>query len=442
MANNDYSKLVQFFTGSALPVNPIENGLYFITSTVDGQHEGKLYKGSTLIAETRDVARITALENAVNQFKSDVSSTYATKKELTDHIALYEALLEIVQGDVQRLDTVLKDAVDLKTFKSVEDKFAAILNNASLDSFDDVAKSIASTQAEVDTLEAYVGTLPEKDDDGAALPVDNVIDYIEYRTQDIASGTALSAITERITQAEKDIDAIEADYLKAADKTELSTAITTEENRAKGVESGLDTRIKAIEDDYLVEADKTELSNLITDHKTILDAVKEDVDYFFKDAGFDDPDTAKAYKDTLKEIQDYIDSDTQDAADLLAGLNDVKDRMTTAEGEIDTLQTEMDAVEKLAAENAAAVATKASQADLDAVEGRMDTAESDIDALEGRATALEGKVGEKAVNVQISEAIDALDIETYAKQADLTAEVNRATGVENTLIAALSWQNC
>ena len=440
MANNDYSKLVQFFTGSALPVNPIENGLYFITSTVDGQHEGKLYKGSTLIAETRDVARITALENAVNQFKSDVSSTYATKKELTDHIALYEALLEIVQGDVQRLDTVLKDAVDLKTFKSVEDKFAAILNHASLDSFDDVAKSIAATQGEVDTLKAYVGTLPEKDDDGAALPVDNVVDYIEYRTQDIASGTALSAITERITQAEKDIDAIEADYLKAADKAEVVKAIEDEAGRAQGVESGLDTRIKAIEDDYLVEADKTELSETIEAHKEILDAVKEDVDYFFKDA-LGDTDVQQ-YKDTLKEIQDYIDADTQDAADLLAGLNDVKDRMTTAEGEIDTLQTEMDAVEKLAAENAAAVATKASQADLDAVEGRMDTAESDIDALEGRATALEGKVGEKAVNVQISEAIDALDIETYAKQADLTAEVNRATGVENTLIAALSWQDC
>lgn len=442
MADNNYSKLVQFFSGSALPANPNANGLYFITSTVDGQHEGKLYKGSTLIAETRDVARIAALENAVNQFKSDVSGTYATKEELNDHIELYEALFAVVQGDVQRLDAVLKDAVDLKTFKSVEDKFAAVLNGTTLDSFDDVEKSIASTQGEVDALEAYVGTLPEKDDDGAALPVDNVVDYIEYRTQDIASGTALSTITERVTQAEKDIDAIEADYLKAADKTALSTAITNEENRAKGVESGLDTRIKAIEDDYLVEADKTELSNLITNHKTILDSVKEDVDYFFKDAGFDDPEKAQAYKDTLKEIQDYIDSDAQDAQDLLAGLNAVKDRMDTAEDEIDTLQSEMDAVEELAANNAAAVATKAEKADLEDAVDRIDTAEDDIDALEGRADVLETKVGEKAVATQIEEAIDALDIETYAKQADLEAEVARATGVENTLIAALSWQDC
>ena len=436
----DYSKLVQFFTGSALPAVPNENALYFITKTVDGQHVGELYKGSVLIAETRDVTRIAAVEGALNQFKTDVANTYATKKELNDHIALYEALLQIVEGDVQRLDAILKDATELTTFKSVEDKFKAILNGTTLDSFDDVEKSIASTQAEVDSLEAYVGTLPETDDDGEALPVSNVIDYIEYRTQDIASGTSLSAITERITQAEKDIDAIEADYLVEADKTELSTAITTEENRAKGVESGLDTRIKAIEDDYLVEADKTELSELITDHKAILDAVKEDVDYFFKDAGFDDPETAKQYKDTLKEIQDYIESDTQDASELLAGLNDVKGRMTTAEGEIDVLQTEMDAVEALAAQNAAAVATKAEQQDLEAAVERIDTAESDIDALEGRATALETKVGDKAVATQISEAIDALDIETYAKQADLEAEVTRATGVENTLIAALSWQ--
>lgn len=439
MANNDYSKLVQFFTGSALPVNPNENGLYFITSTENGQHEGKLYKGSTLIAETRDVARITALENAVNQFKTDVSSTYATKKELTDHIALYEALLEIVQGDVQRLDTVLKDAVDLKTFKSVEDKFAAILNNASLKNFDDVAKSIALTQGEVDTLEAYVGTLPEKDDKGDNLPVDNVVDYIEYRTQDIASGTALSAITERITQAEKDIDAIEADYLKADDKAEIEKAIEDEAGRAQGAEAGLAARIKTIEDDYLVEADKTELSDTIEAHKAILDAVKADVDFFFTDAGIDE-ENAQAYKDTLKEIQDYMTSDAGAATEMLASIGALEGRMDTAEGEIDTLQSEMDAVQELAAANEAAVATKASQADLDAVEGRMDTAESDIDKLEGRADVLEGKVGEKAVATQISEAIDALDIETYAKQADLEAEVNRATGVENTLIAALSWQ--
>lgn len=63
-------------------------------------------------------------------------------------------------------------------------------------------------------------------------------------------------------------------------------------------------------------------------------------------------------------------------------------RVETAEGEIDTLQSEMDAVEKKAADNAAAIA------------------------------ALEGLVGDKKVATQISEAIDALNLDTtYAAKA-------------------------
>ena len=47
-----------------------------------------------------------------------------------------------------------------------------------------------------------------------------------------------------------------------------------------------------------------------------LEGVKEDVDTFFKDADF----TTNA-KDTLKEIQTYINSDAQAAADMLASIN-------------------------------------------------------------------------------------------------------------------------
>ena len=81
--NNDYSKLVQFFTGSALPENPNANALYFITTEdKDGQHIGKLYKGKVLIAQTNDENHINSIESALNQFKLDVADTYATKKTL------------------------------------------------------------------------------------------------------------------------------------------------------------------------------------------------------------------------------------------------------------------------------------------------------------------------------------------------------------------------
>ena len=47
--------------------------------------------------------------------------------------------------------------------------------------------------------------------------------------------------------------------LQQSDKTELTGLITTEETRAKGVESDLENRLKAVEGDYLKGSDKTEL---------------------------------------------------------------------------------------------------------------------------------------------------------------------------------------
>lgn len=96
----------------------------------------------------------------------------------------------------------------------------------------------------------------------------------------------VTALANRMATAESDIDAIEgaveaieADYLKAADKTELADAIAAETERADAAEkanaaaikaiaddylkgedkyddTALAARVKAIEDDYLVEADK------------------------------------------------------------------------------------------------------------------------------------------------------------------------------------------
>lgn len=130
-------------------------------------------------------------------------------------------------------------------------------------------KAVAA-QGEVDALETYVGTFTHD-------TAKSVVEYINAKTDGIATSGNLEALAGRVTQAETDIDNIEKDYLKAADKTELEgkisavqTAVDTEKGRAEGVESGLDTRLKAVEDDYLKAADKTELQGNI-------DTVAEDV---------------------------------------------------------------------------------------------------------------------------------------------------------------------
>jgi len=119
-------------------------------------------------------------------------------------------------------------------------------------------------QTDVDNLEAYVGTFTASED------VKTVVEYIDAKTANIASDETVSALADRVAQAETDIDNIEKDYLKAVDKEELvediaevQTAVDTEKARAEGIEAGLRTDVDAIKGDYLKTADKTALQNNI-----------------------------------------------------------------------------------------------------------------------------------------------------------------------------------
>lgn len=132
----------------------------------------------------------------------------------------------------------------LDTYKADND--AAV---SAVDEKADAAQSAAdAAQADVDALAAAVGEVAEGK---------TVVEMIE---------DAQVAATYDDTQVKADIatnaaaiDAIEADYLKAADKTELNNAIALKAD-ATDVDA-IDERVAAIEDDYLKAADKTELAN-------------------------------------------------------------------------------------------------------------------------------------------------------------------------------------
>lgn len=203
----------------------------------------------------------------------------------------------------------------------------------------------AAAQSDVDALETYVGTIPE------TASATDVVGYIDEKTAGIATDAALESLTNRVTAAEKDIDAIEDDYLKTADKTEVVASITSEANRAKAAEEANATAIKAIADDYLKAADKASLESAIATAKAAGDDAQADIDAFMAAAEVGD-----AAVDTLKEIQDYIESDGAAAAQMTANIasnataiEGLTTRMGTAEGAID-------AVEEDVAENATAIA--------------------------------------------------------------------------------------
>lgn len=208
----------------------------------------------------------------------------------------------------------------------------------------------------------------------------------------------------RLSAVEEDYLTSESDYLKAADKTELEGKITAEETRATGVEGGLNTRLTAVE---------------------------EDVNTFFADA-----DLTESAKDTLKEIQEYINSDATAAAEMTASINGVKGRVDTIEA--DYLKT----VDKTELTNA--INGKVAQADHDTLAGRVTTVEgavatkaesSVVTGIDERVEALEGKVDVEKVTTAIAtakgEATSYTDAEIAklsnvydAKGAAATAEQN------------------
>ena len=144
-------------------------------------------------------------------------------------------------------------------------------------------------QADIDhhaLYEALLGTVNTHGTDIAGLKTGKADQSaLEAAVSRIAANEqAITTINETtIPAVDNKVEAIKADYLKAADKTELSNAI------------------KAIADDYLKTTDKTELAAAI---KAIAD--------------------------------DYLKA--ADKAELVEDIGEVATRVTTAEGEIDTLQ--------------------------------------------------------------------------------------------------------
>lgn len=261
-------------------------------------------------------------------------------------------------------------------------------------------------QSDIDNLEAYVGTFTH---DSAKT----VVEYINAKTDGIATSGNLEALGTRVTAVEGKITTIEGDYLKAADKTELEgkitgvqTAVDTEKSRAEGIEAGLRTDVDAIKGDYLKAADKTELQGNI-------DTVAGAVERLTNGVSAEEID---GVNDLIQYVKDHgtevtgMQEDISENATAIAG---VAGRMDTAEGKITAVE--------------GAVATKAEQSALDeaveALEG--------VDAgFETRIATLEGKFGDGEGNVEAQiatakqEAIDAAaaDATTKANTAETNAK--------------------
>jgi hypothetical protein len=337
-------------------------------------------------------------------------------------------------------------------------------------------KAVAA-QGEVDALEAYVGTFT------ASEGVDTVVKYIDAKTANIASDETVSALDARVTQAEKDIDAIEADYLKAADKTELEGKITAAQNAADAAAGAVEalsgthaTDKKALEDAIALKADQTALDGVSavanaavkqSDYDVKVKALEDEdvrivglveaeadraataegklderlteVEAFFKLAEGEQLDTAL---DTLVEIQTYITGEgaaaDQMVLDIAANKKAIEDHMAT-----DHDFATADAT--LKAELNGEIAKKADKTTVEGIDGRLTTAEGKITTVEGKVSTLEGQmttvqdaVATKAEAQALTDAVSALegaDTAIKGRLDTLEAKFNGEEGSVSDMIA-------
>jgi len=371
----------------------------------------------------------------------DLANTYAAKvhthvkADITDFAHTHE--IAEVNGLQAALDG--KQAVGDYATKDEAQGYADAKDEAIA-----AAKAAADkAQGEVDDLETYVGTIPA---DEKYADITNVVAYINKKAEETlaaaqggSSETAASvkaaldtykAENDPRVQANTDaIAAIEADYLKAADKTELQDQIDVidglvgDESVSKQITDVTDPlagRVKAIEDDYLKAADKTELQNQITTNANAIERLTngvsaEEVDgvndliQYVKDHGTE-VTGMKADIKANSEAIDAIEADYLKAADK-----------TELSGLITGLDTRMGAAET-------AIGTKAAQSDLEALVGRVSTVEGDLNtettglkdkmaAAEAAIEALESKHSEGTVAEQIAAVTGPMDERIVALEA-------------------------
>lgn len=323
------------------------------------------------------------------------------------------------------------DAVDAIADKNAED--IAAINNAD-DGILAQAKAYADTevaevQGSVDELAEYVGTFTH---DTATT----VVEYINAKTDGIATSGNLEALGSRVTAVEGDVTTIKGDYLKAADKTELQGKIDAKADQTaldevSAVANAAATKVALEEEVNRAKGEEGRIEGLVTAEaeraagvESGLDERLAEVEAFFKLAEGESLDTAL---DTLVEIQGYITGEgaaaDQMVLDIAANAKAIEDHIATDHdfaGADAALKTELEG--KINAKADSSVVTELS--------GKVSANEQAIIALQGADTTLSGRID--ALEGQLGESGSVADDIATAKQEAIDAAALDATTKANT----------
>ena len=205
-------------------------------------------------------------DEAMGERVDALGEAVAAEKERAEGI---EAGLQGAIDAINDADTgILKQAKDYADGK--DEAIAAAASAAAI-----ADGKAVTAQNEVDALEKYVGTIPE------TATATNIVAYVQEKTTGIATEGAMNGLADRVTAVEGDVATIKGDYLKAADKTELSNAIAAEKERAEAAEADLQTQINTIMNNPDTEGvinSINEFTQYIADHGEIAEGFRVDID--------------------------------------------------------------------------------------------------------------------------------------------------------------------
>lgn len=356
------------------------------------------------------MATFVELKNVINL---SLLQTFKTQQDTK-----FQALLD----EKEALGTAAGLVGNLTGLKTeAKDKVVAAIN--------EVHDDAAAAQATADSAVAKIGELPETSA--------TVVDLINSKVS--AIDTAAGSLGERVDAAQAAIDAIEDDYLKAADKEALQTQVTANKNAL----------------DVLNGTGEGSVDKQITDA----------INKFASDVSDD------STVNTFKELVDWAASHTSEAADIVANVTANANAISALQTKVGTIPETSAATdvigyvdEQVAAEKTRAEAAEAGiGARIDALEAsvgtggsvdskidtakeeavtssktytdaevakdraRLDTAEADIDALEASL----GEGGETKLAIEAAQAkADEAMVKANANETAATALTARVAALE------------
>lgn len=225
-----------------------------------------------LVGTLPEGATATTVVGYIGEVKTALSAEIdADVKVVADDLAGYkttnDAALAGVKATAEAAVTDAKLATALEPYATKTE--AQGYADAKDEAIAAAKKAGEDAQADVNALAELVGTLPED------TTAETIVAYVDAKTADIASSEAMTQLTARVGDAEAAIDAIEADYVKAADIANFETKenVKTVADNLAAYEEANDAAVALKADKSVVDAmyTNTQIDGFIADAKKYAD---------------------------------------------------------------------------------------------------------------------------------------------------------------------------